>query len=38
MVLSSNLIYLLCRKHLEATDEGKDGEDEKCFSHFMKIS
>ena len=31
MVLSSILIYLSCRKHWEATDEGKNGEDEKKF-------
>ena len=38
IVLLSLLIYLLCHKHWEAADEGKDGRDEKCFSHFMKIS
>ena len=31
IVLSSILIYLLCQKHWQATDEGKDGEDEKSF-------
>ena len=38
LVLSSILTYLLCHKNWEATDEGKDGKDEKCFSHFIKIS
>ena len=38
IVLSSILIYLLCHKHCEATDEGKDRRDEKCFSQFIKIS
>ena len=36
LVLSSISIYLLHHKHWEATDV--DGEDKKCFSHFMKIS
>ena len=31
-------MYLLCHKHWGATDKGKDGEDEKGFSHFIKIS
>ena len=35
IVLSSILIYLLCHKHWVATDEDKDGRDEKCFSHLI---
>ena len=31
-------MYLLYHEHCEATDEGKDERDEKCFSHFIKIS
>ena len=38
IVLSSILIYLLYHKHWEATDEGKNERDEKCFSHLIKIS
>ena len=38
IVLSSVLIYLLNYKDCEATDEGKDGRNENCFSHFIKIS
>ena len=37
MVLSSILTYLLCHTHCKETDEGKDGIDQKCISHFMKI-
>ena len=36
IVLSSVLIYLLYID-CEATDEDKDGRDEKYFSHFIKI-
>ena len=32
IVLKPILIYLLCHKHCEATDEGKNGRDEKCFT------
>ena len=38
IALSSILIYLLCHKHWEGTDEGKDGREEKPFPHFIKIS
>ena len=31
-------MYLLCHKHWAATDEGKDGRDEKCSFHYIKIS
>ena len=30
-------MYLLCYKHWEDTDEGKDGRDEKCFSQDILI-
>ena len=32
------MIYSLCHKHWEATGKGKDGRDEKRFSHFIKIA
>ena len=31
-------MYLLYHKHCEATDEGKDGREEKRFAYFIKIS
>ena len=37
IALSSISIYLLFHKHWEAIDEGKDGREEKCFSHFVKV-
>ena len=37
-VLLSTLIYLLCHKYCEVTDEGKDGRDGKLFFYFIKIS
>ena len=37
IVLSSTLIYFLNHKHYEATVEGQDGRDKKCFPHFIKI-
>ena len=38
IVLSFIPIYLLRHKYYEVTVEGKDGKQETCFPHFIKLS